>query len=105
MSVTHGARPEVLDRIADSFGQDAGSMRDIRAEAEKAVSSLRQTWFGADAEELVAFWGRHSAQISTAADQLQQMAGRRREQAAGNAADERDGQNGGESVDGTGNGK
>ena len=82
MSVTHGARPEVLDRIADGFGVDAGSMRDIRAEAQKAVSSLQQSWFGADAEELVTFWGRHSAQILTAADQLQQMAGRLREQAA-----------------------
>jgi hypothetical protein len=39
MGVTHGANPDVLDRIVDGFGQDAGSMRDIRAEAQKAVSS------------------------------------------------------------------
>ena len=47
MSVTHGAKVDVLDQIAEQLGTDSQTVEEIRQSAHQAASALKAAWVGA----------------------------------------------------------
>lgn len=64
MKLTHGADPEVLERVSRQLTRSAGDLRRVRDRSDAAVRALEGAWGGQDHRALFGSWfGCGSAQL------------------------------------------
>ena len=74
MSVTHGARTDVMDEIAASLRDHAAMTGTLHHEADRAVVALGHGWHGPDAERFAARWTAVGPRLTEATERLRELA-------------------------------
>lgn len=73
MAVEQGMNRPVVIEVSGQLQQDSAKLQDIQQNADQAVRTLGDNWFGADAQHYASEWGQNSRTLAEAADMIQQM--------------------------------
>ena len=76
-----GGDPEVLDRVAGELMTAAREVESVRTTGTDAVTVIRRSWRGDDAEAVLADWRRSAVALTTLTASLERLATRLRENA------------------------
>ena len=76
-----GADPEVLDRVAGELMTCAREVESVRGAGTEALTVVRRSWGGDDAEHVQASWRRSAVALSGLTTSLESLAARLRETA------------------------
>jgi hypothetical protein len=74
-----GGDPEVLDRVAGELMTCAREVETVRAAGTEALTVIRRSWGGGDAEGVQASWRRSAVALSSLTTSLESLAARLRE--------------------------
>ena len=72
-AVEQGMNRPVVIEVSGQLQQDSQQLQDIQQNADQAVRTLGDNWFGSDAQQYVSDWGQHSRVLHQAAELIQQM--------------------------------